>query len=89
MNVIAVALDASLHDDKVQENCCRALLILKGLFALKGKKQDNNDILKQTEDENDISEVNGWGHEEEGLISLVFLLSKVILLFLTAFYQLY
>ncbi|KAI9119502.1 hypothetical protein K1719_009378 [Acacia pycnantha] len=70
VNVIAVVLDASLHDDKVQEKCCRALLILEGLFATKGKKQAKTDILKQNEDENNSSEVNAFEHDEEGLISL-------------------
>ncbi|XP_028778425.1 uncharacterized protein LOC114734947 [Neltuma alba] len=85
VNAIAVALDASLYDDKVQEKCCRALLILKGLFAFKGKKQAKANILKQNEDENDSSAVNSCEHEEEGIISLVCLLSKVICLSLMAF----
>ncbi|KAI4334674.1 hypothetical protein L6164_013391 [Bauhinia variegata] len=68
VNAIAMALDASLHDEKVQEKCCRALSILGGLFCSTGKILTMSSILKQAGYNNDKSEGKPSGDEEEPLL---------------------
>ncbi|XP_027349005.1 putative E3 ubiquitin-protein ligase LIN [Abrus precatorius] len=65
VNAIAVALDASLNDEKVREKCCRALLILSGHFSSTGKIPTKVSILKQAGYNNESLEVKPPGHEEE------------------------
>lgn len=41
-----MALESSLTDDKIRENCCHALLVLGGRFSLSGKVMIEDWILK-------------------------------------------
>ncbi|KAL5539881.1 hypothetical protein UlMin_043580 [Ulmus minor] len=47
VDAITEALELSLTDKKVRENCCRALLILGGRFSFSGKSLTESWILKQ------------------------------------------
>lgn len=47
LNAITVGLEKSLIDEKVRENCCRALLILGGRFSDSGELMTESWILKQ------------------------------------------
>lgn len=47
VDAITEALDASLADEKIRENCCRALLILGGRFSSSGKLLTYSWILNQ------------------------------------------
>ncbi|KAJ1383230.1 Zinc finger, RING/FYVE/PHD-type [Sesbania bispinosa] len=66
VKAIAVALDASLNDEKAREKCCRALLIMCGHFSSMGKILTKTSILKQAGYNNDNSELKPPRHEEEG-----------------------
>ncbi|XP_063935365.1 putative E3 ubiquitin-protein ligase LIN isoform X1 [Daucus carota subsp. sativus] len=46
VDAIVVALESSLTDDKIRENCCHALLVLGGRFSLSGKVMIEDWILK-------------------------------------------
>ncbi|KAK7295857.1 hypothetical protein RJT34_18769 [Clitoria ternatea] len=62
VNALAAALDVSLNDEKAQENCCRALLIMCGHFSSTGTITG---ILTQAGYGDDSSELKPPGHEEE------------------------
>lgn len=47
VDAITEALNGSLTDEKIQENCCRALLILGGQFSSSGKLLTETWILNQ------------------------------------------
>ena len=47
VDAVAMALDDSLSNEKVQSNCCRALLILVGRFSPSGKIMTEDWILKE------------------------------------------
>ncbi|XP_052184540.1 putative E3 ubiquitin-protein ligase LIN-2 isoform X2 [Diospyros lotus] len=47
VDAVAMALDDSLSNEKVQTNCCRALLILVGRFSPSGKIMTEDWILKE------------------------------------------
>ncbi|KAK3042266.1 hypothetical protein RJ639_001861 [Escallonia herrerae] len=47
VDAVMLALDSSLADEKVRENCCRALLILGARFSFSGKIMTEDWILKQ------------------------------------------
>ncbi|KAK7272831.1 hypothetical protein RIF29_13871 [Crotalaria pallida] len=68
VNAIAVALDASLNDEKARVKCCKALLILCGHFSSTGKILTKNSILKQGGCNSDSSELKPLGNQEEGLL---------------------
>ncbi|XP_028786218.1 uncharacterized protein LOC114742119 [Neltuma alba] len=64
---ISEALHASLNEEKVQENCCRALFILAGHFSSTGKVLTKSCILKEAGYVINGSEVDTSDHEEEDL----------------------
>lgn len=69
VNGIALALDASLNDEKAREQCCKALLTLCGHFSSIGKiTTKTSSILKQPAYKNDdSSELKSPGHDQQQL----------------------
>ncbi|CAI8591662.1 unnamed protein product [Vicia faba] len=65
VNAIAETLDASLNDEKVQNKCCKALLILCGHFSSTGKIITDTTILKQAGYKNGSSELKSPSYDEE------------------------
>lgn len=69
VNGIALALDASLNDEKAREQCCKALLIMCGHFSSIGKiTTKTSSILKRPEayKNDDSSELKSPpGHEQQ------------------------
>lgn len=46
IDTLSDALNESISDEKVEKNCCRALLILGGIFSSSGKLMTEDWILK-------------------------------------------
>ncbi|XP_058736195.1 putative E3 ubiquitin-protein ligase LIN-1 [Vicia villosa] len=65
VNTVAEALDASLNDEKVQNKCCKALLILCGHFSSNGKIMTDTTVLKQAGYKNGSSELKSPSYDEE------------------------
>ncbi|KAJ7957435.1 RING-type E3 ubiquitin transferase [Quillaja saponaria] len=66
VDAITVALDASLTDENIRKNCCRALLILEGHFSSSSKLLTGTSILKQAVFCDSV-EMKSLDDEEEGL----------------------
>lgn len=67
IDAITVALEDSLVDEKVQEKCCQALLILGGRFSFSGKLLTGSWTLKQAGFK-DICGGNSLENEDENLL---------------------
>ncbi|KAI9114917.1 hypothetical protein K1719_013930 [Acacia pycnantha] len=69
LNSISEALHASLNEEQVRENCCRALSILAGHFSSTGNLLTKRSILKEVGYMINSSEVDDSSdHEEEDLL---------------------
>lgn len=55
VDTISSAMDASLSNEKVQEACCKALLILGGRISFSGKVMTEDWILKKAGSDNKIT----------------------------------
>ncbi|KAI9196691.1 hypothetical protein LWI28_026132 [Acer negundo] len=67
VDAITMALDESLTDEKVREQCCRALIILGGRFSLTGELMTESWILSQAGFD-DGCEVNSPKNKENNLL---------------------
>ncbi|KAK2641376.1 hypothetical protein Ddye_023139 [Dipteronia dyeriana] len=67
VDAITMALDESLTDDKVREQCCRALVILGGRFSFSGELMTESWILSQAGFD-DGCEVNSPENKENNLL---------------------
>lgn len=65
VNAIADALDAGLDNEKIQNKCCKALLILCGHFSSNGKIITDTTVLKQAGYKNGSSELKSPSYDEE------------------------
>lgn len=66
VDAITVALEESLTDEKIQEKCCRALLILGGRFSFSREVANESWILKPA-GFNDRCEGNSLDNDENDL----------------------
>ncbi|BFG33468.1 hypothetical protein CerSpe_197420 [Prunus speciosa] len=66
VDAITEALDCSLNDANVRENCCKALLILRRYFSFSGKSLSRSWILKPA-DFSGSCEVNSLDNEDGSL----------------------
>ena len=64
VDTITEALYVGLNNDKIRENCCRALLILGGRFSLSGKLLTHCWILNQAGFKTNAV-INSLANEEE------------------------
>lgn len=79
VDAITVALEESLTDEKIRENCCRALLILGRPFSVSTKLVSESWILKQAGFNNGC-EVNSLNNEENDLLVDVLLVCLTFVL---------
>lgn len=64
---IAVALKSSLTNEKIRNNCCKALLILGGKFSLSGELLTESWCLRQAGFYDQDSKTNSLGNVEDCL----------------------